>query len=149
MKKFLFILKINNNINLFIKNTVLNNLYYNLATIPSYHELKYFITYNNLPIDNTKKYIKKLKKNISKLDYNLILYDIKSKNIYLITDENVYYRVNINDYRLPDDDLLNFFNITLKNLKSKSDLTDDEIEYKKKLIKNINFLSCFNLKVLK
>ena len=40
-------------------------------------------------------YINNLKKNISKIDNNMILYDIKSKNIYLITDENVYSRINI------------------------------------------------------
>jgi hypothetical protein len=149
MKDFLFILKINKNINLIPKKKVLYELYYNLAIIPPFNELEYFITYNNIPIDNIKKYIKKLKKNISKLDYNLILYDIKSKNIYLITDENVYYRVNINDYRLPTNDFLNTYKLTLNNLNLKDDLSDDEKYYKEKLIKNINILSCFNFKVLK
>ena len=149
MKEFLFILKVNNNISLISKKQILNELYYNLAVIPSTSELDYYITYNNLPISNTKKYIKKLKKNISKLDNNLILYDIKSKNIYLITDENVYYRVNINDYRLPSEDLLKTFKKTLDKINLKNDLQDDDLYYKEKLIKNINFLSCFDLKVLK
>ena len=149
MKEFLFILKVKNNISIIPKKDILNELYYNLSIIPNIKELDYYILYNNLPIDDTKKYIKKLKKNISKLDNNLVLYDIKSKNIYLITDENVYYRVNINDYRLPTENLLKTFIKTLDKINLKSDLTNDEIYYKEKLIKNINFLSCFDLKVLK
>jgi len=113
-----------------------------------------------------KNYIIKLKKNLSKLDNNLILFDIRSKNIYLITDENIYSRISIQDYRFPDNALFNLFKKTLQELEiiqeqkkiknidldiSKEkiiNLTDDEI-YIEKLKKNINILSCFDLKILK
>ena len=121
------------------KKNVLNELYYNLAQIPSFNDIINYIklSYDNLiyPIllkrndkinnnnlsyikinnnyqlnylidkndgkllfsneNDIEYYIKNLKKNISKIDNNMILYDIKSKNIYLITDENVYSRINI------------------------------------------------------
>jgi hypothetical protein len=96
-------------------------------------------------------YINKLKINISKIDNNMILYDIRSKNIYLITDENVYSRINIQDYRFPDEELLQLLIKTLYELnkKNKLKLSDDEIVYIEKLNKNINILSCFDLKILK
>ena len=63
--------------------------------------------------DKSKK-IKKLRKLISKLDYKIPLYDEYSKNLFIINRENVYDRVVYNNYRFPDQDLINIFQDRLK-----------------------------------
>ena len=45
---------------------------------------------------------------ISSISTQLPLFDIVSYNIYLISEENVYYYVKEKHYRLPNQDILDF-----------------------------------------
>jgi hypothetical protein len=79
-------------------NNVLSELYFNLAVISSE---KY-----------STKNIKDIKKEISKLESDIPLFDIYSKNFYLITAQNIYSRVIFNFYRLPDNKIVKRLNLT-------------------------------------
>jgi len=119
------LLNINNKIIDIDENEVLYNLYYNLAVLPDSKTLK----------DNK---INELKINISKIDNYIPLYDIYSKNIYLIRPNDVYDKV-INFYYRPLTKLLYEY---LKSIKT-SDKKLDE-----KLKKNLLFMDNFDLKIL-
>jgi hypothetical protein len=111
-------------------NNILNELYYNLAVIA---KSKY-----------TEKEIKNIKKEIALIDTHIPLFDVYSKNIYLINKENIYNRIINNYYRLPTKNIIEILIKTKKNIeKSKT-----KNLYLEKLNKNINFISNFNLKIL-
>jgi hypothetical protein len=114
-------------------NNVLFELYFNLAVISSE---KY-----------STKNINEIKKEISKLESDIPLFDIYSKNFYLITAQNIYSRVIFNFYRLPDNKIVKRLKKTLNNIKdSKSNINKFYLE---KLEKNINFIENFDLDTLK
>ena len=110
--------------------TILNELYYNLGIL------------------DTKKYSKneliEKKKEISRLDNSIPLFDIYSKNIYLINSSNVYSRIIFHHYRLPNKKILNMLKSTLETL-LKSEKKDFYLE---KLQKNINFILNYDLPTL-
>lgn len=110
--------------------TILNELYYNLGIL------------------DTKKYSKneliEKKKEISRLDNSIPLFDIYSKNIYLINSSNVYSRIIFHHYRLPNKKILNMLKSTLETL-LKSEKKDFYLE---KLQKNINFILNYDLPIL-
>ncbi len=131
---------------------IIDDLYYQIAKIPSQEQLKDY----NMSVDDIKNYI-------SKLEYKIPLYDEYTKNLYIITRENVYDKVIRKFYRFPDQYLIDIFNKRLNKLKQKVDKSkeikkDDykskqyiiflEREYSKLLLM-IDFLSQFNIDLLK
>ena len=74
---------------------------------------------------------------VSNSDKYIPLYDIFSKNIYIINAQNIYHRVNNYHYRLPTLKIMNKIKESLEN-------TDVEA-FKEKMTKNINFMNNFNL----
>ena len=125
------LLNINNKLVDIKDSDVLYNLYYKLATLPTKKLLK-------SKKSNIDKYLSELKIQISKLDNLIPLYDIFSKNIYLIKPEEIYDSVIHLYYRPLTKKLYEY----LQSIK-----TDDE-SYKEKLEKNINFMENFDLNVL-
>lgn len=96
---------------------------------------------------NEKKYekteYKEIKKALSQSDTLIPLFDIFSKNIYIINGDNVYNRVTNFHYRLPT-------KITIQRIKDTLDKIEDErlIQYKEKLMKNVTFMNNFDYKAL-
>lgn len=135
----------NNTIEKIKKKNVLTKMYYELAVIPSDEELA-----NVLSDEELKKKInrKKMKKTLSKIDNYMPLYDIKTKNLYLIANDNIYARVTIDNYRLPDKHLYEQLKEIKDQYKNKK-LDNEQIKYVEKLEKNINFLENYNFKILK
>jgi hypothetical protein len=111
---------------------VLYNLYYNLGEIPKKEILK------KNKIKNIDTFLKELKILISQIDNYIPLYDIFSKNIYLVKPSDLYEKIN-KEYNRPLTNEL--FNV-LKNIE-----TNDKI-YQEKLDKNIKFMENFDLKIL-
>lgn len=101
--------------------------------------------YYKLGCINKSKYknIKKVKKILSQSDTLIPLFDIFSKNIYVINAQNVYNRVTNFHYRLPTEKVINRIELTLKKIKDKR-LTP----YKEKLMKNVNFMNNFDYNAL-
>lgn len=73
---------------------VLYELYYELARVPTPKELGK---------GYGKTYIQQLKKRISQRDEYVPMFDIFSKNIYLIKKSKVFSRITENSFRLPDE----------------------------------------------
>lgn len=124
-------------------NDVIDDLYNNLSMIPTEQQLKKY--------DKTikKEYINELKNYISKLNNKLPLFDYATKNIYLISYDDIFNKVSIDNYRFPNNNILELLKSTIteiENLKSNSEWIP---KYIKKLKKNLNFLSNFNLQILK
>lgn len=114
------------------ENKVLYNLYYNLAELPTLSLLKKY------KIKKPDLYLKELKQSISKLNNFIPLYDIFSKNIYLVLPTELYIKITKYYFRPLTNDLL----IYLEKIK-----THDNV-YQEKIKKNINFMKNFDLKIL-
>lgn len=113
------------------KKDVIDFLYYLKARIPTKKDIKKYLENNsdNNIIDYFKEYgiitgIERIKKDISKIDYKIPLYDIGSKNIYIINRNRVYQRVVYNHYRFPDSHLVN----KLKKKKTNLDIIISKIK---------------------
>jgi len=128
-------------------------LYYLEAKIPSQKEIETNIISENTN-DKIKKYFEKygikkgirlIKKNLSKNNTKIPLYDVYSENIYLIGRDNVYDRVVYQYYRFPTKELFN--KLLKKQRKSKNIHTDDPLQERKnkKLSLMIKFLKSFDL----
>jgi hypothetical protein len=126
------LLNINNKIFDINENLVLYNLYYNLAILPDKNTLK------SKKIKNITEFIVELKKKISKLDNFIPLYDLYSKNIYLVKPNEVYDKV-INSYYRP----LNI--ILYKYLES---IKTNDKKLLEKIHKNLKFMDNFDLHIL-
>ena len=103
--------------------------------------------YYNLGMIDKSKYkeneLEEIKIKISKSDKYLPLYDIFSKNFYIIDSGNVYNRVMFFHYRIPTIAIIKKLENTLLKF------TDKTLEsYKEKIRKNINFIKNFNLETL-
>lgn len=105
---------------------ILDDLYYLRASVPTKENIKDYIKNGkNKNIKGLMKdqepddVIQEIKDSISKIDYNIPLYDEYSKNLYLITKSNVYNRVMYQYYRFPDESLINLFREREKKLKPK------------------------------
>ena len=147
-------------------NTVIDEMYMNLAMIPTMEQLLIYSDLDTLFIDEStnfdsysdfdklgliKKYIKNLKDFISRLKYKIPLYDHSTKNIYLTQREDVYSKVTIENYRFPDKKIIKLLNETLIDLNAiNQHLQIEWIDaYKHKITKNLNFLSNYDLDILK
>lgn len=103
--------------------------------------------YYKLGVIDDSKYsmdeLKDIKKLLSKSDNFIPLFDIYSKNFYLINSDNVYNRVINFHYRLPSEKIV----IKLKN--TLEEIDDKSLDhYKEKLQKNINFIDNFDMNIL-
>ena len=91
------------------KKDVIDSLYYLKTRIPNKDDIKKYSSKgkNKDIIKYFKKYgvdngINNIKISISKIDYKIPLYDVNSKNIYIINRDRVYDRVVYQHYRFPD-----------------------------------------------
>lgn len=143
MSKFKFILKCKNaKIKEFDESNVVEAMYNNLCVIPSLEDIKKY------KLDNPEKYLKELKERISKISTVIPMFDIGSKNLYIIYPENIEIRVLFYNYRVPDRNIVQILESTLKKYSS-SEPDDHALIYIKKLKKNINFLNCYDLDILR
>jgi hypothetical protein len=118
------LLNINNKLVDIKESDILYNLYYNLAELPAKSK-----------DDNNNNNIKD---KISKIDNLIPLYDIFSKNIYLIKPEDIYDKIINLFYRPLTEELYNY----LKSIKTSDKSLQEKIK------KNISFMNNFNLKIL-
>lgn len=145
----------------YIKDDVMHNLYFLLASLPTEKQMKDHISkYKDEITDFINKYgiiksIKKIKKSISKIDNRVPLYDIYSENIYIIDKNNVYYRVTYNYYRFPTIDLIqniekkrNNLIIKMKNIEYSKNEKILKTRKIKKMDLTLQFLSYFDIKEL-
>lgn len=108
---------------------VMEELYYFKSKVPSNNELEKFLSNNKenievknyfgLEINNIEKkdidyLIKKIKINISKIDYKIPLYNEYERNMFIVSRELVYNKVIYEYYRFPSKDLIT----SLKNRKN-------------------------------
>lgn len=101
---------------------------------------------------NQKNYIIEMKKNMSKIEENIPLYDVYSDNILIINKYNVYTRVVNNFFRFPDKEIISFLDVRERNIKNKIDgnkkidFLEERFLNKVKLIRT--FLSYYDLNIL-
>ena len=116
------LLNINNKLVDIKDSDILYNLYYNLAELPA----------------KSKDDNNNIKDKISKIDNLIPLYDIFSKNIYLIKPEDIYDKIINLFYRPLTEELYNY----LKSIKTSDKSLQEKIK------KNLSFMNNFNLKIL-
>ena len=119
---------------------VLMDMYYELAMLPTPQQLP------NKP----KSYFEELKNRVSTLDDHVPLFDLRTKNIYLIKRKNVYDRVLYSHYRPITQSILDLLENTLQEI---NNATSKETSmyfdsFKERLQKNLSFISNFNLNML-
>jgi len=133
------LLNINNKLVDIKESDILYNLYYNLAELPK----KLKSTSKKVNESTSKKVnestsLNDIKDTISKIDNYIPLYDIFSKNIYLVKPEDIYDKITNLYYRPLNQELYDY----LESIR-----TQDK-SYKEKLDKNLKFMDNFNLKIL-
>jgi hypothetical protein len=133
---------------------IINNMYYELAIIPSKDQLKKYTDIDNiLKINNIKTIddlIIKYKLYISQLSNKIPLFDYNTKNIYLVDYDDVYQKVSIYNFRFPNKKIIDLLNKTLNELTNNSIQNIEWInQYIEKIKKNLLFLSNFDMKILK
>lgn len=124
------------------ENNVLDELYLKLAILPNEEDLEEYV-------DNPKEYLINIKKNISKITKYIPLFDIYTKNLYIINPENVYFRIMEYNYRLPDDSIVKYIQETINEYDKKKNRNKFINDFLETLNKNIKFLNCFDLPTLK
>lgn len=106
---------------------VIDDLYYLKAKIPTKKDISN--TQNKEAVKYFEEHtISQMKTLISKLEYKIPLYDIYSKNLYIIDKVNVYSRVINNYYRFPERTFMDY-------LKRKIALFKKELEEKIDILK--------------
>lgn len=124
-----------------IEYNALDKIYYLEMNVPTVQQIKNNINNNEelkLYIDNFKTIedaINNIKKNMSIKTNNIPLYDIKTKNMYLVKDDNIYsYVVRLN-YRFIDNKLIDVITIKKNKMeKNKAKIQSDPI-YKRYIYK--------------
>jgi len=132
------LLNINNKLIDITDSEIIYNLYYNLAEIPTKKSLYKIKKKVKTKISNIDDYMSNLKIKISKLDNYIPLYDVFSKNIYLVLPEDVYDKITKYFYRPLTQELFEYLSLIKTNDKT----------YREKLDKNIKFMQNFDLKIL-
>jgi len=135
-------------------NNIVDEMYNNLALIPSLEQLK---QYNKLKElideindDKIKEYINNSKIYISRLTYKIPLFDYATKNIYIVQYEDVYTKVVMFNFRFPDNKIIKLLNKTKNDISNINIKNNGWIEkYIDKINKNINFISNYDLQILK
>lgn len=136
----LFSFKKNKIIDVMINDQLITDMYFLKYRVPTSKELGK---------DNINIKIK-----ISKIESHIPLYDIFTKNIYIIQKRNVYYRVVKNDYRFPDKLIQNDMKVLRDKLNNKMNIKknkNDKILLRRirKLDLAINFMNNYDLDTLK
>jgi hypothetical protein len=105
-----------------VEHDAINKIYYFEAVVPNKEQIDHEIN-KNLQLKNfvdkfksTDLAIEKIKKNISEFTNEIPLFDIKTKNLYLIKDKDLYNYVMHLQYRFPDKHLIKEINNIKKNL---------------------------------
>jgi hypothetical protein len=129
---------------------VAHNMFYKLCIIPP----KEYYKPGKNDTKTYKEYKKKMRKQISKIKNFIPLYDIKTKNIYLISSENVYYRVMHQHHRYINKYIKTLVSNVLNKINNGDKDTiigDEKLDnaYKHKIEKNVDYIDCFNLKIMK
>jgi hypothetical protein len=124
------------------ENNVLDELYSNLAVLPSEEELKKYVKH-------PKEYLKEVKIKIAKITKYIPLFDFYTKNLYIINPENIYFRIMEHNYRLPDTFIVKYIQDTINEYTKKKKINKFINDFLETLNKNINFLNCFDLPTLK
>lgn len=99
-------------------------------------------------IKDKEIYIRKLKKEISKLENLIPLYDIYSKDIYLIKKNRVFKRVYYDHYRFINKNQYDIFVKEYEFLKNSNNLNKNQKLQLEKIKRNIDFLSNYDLDVM-
>jgi len=123
-------------INYVKQSKVISDIYYLKARLPTVKELKNFNDFDKNSLEyqkyiangNYEKFIRYLKKEISRIDDKIPLYDLVTKNMYIVDRENIYNRVIYQYYRFPDENLL-------KQLEKKKNIMSTLVE---NLVENNN-----------
>jgi hypothetical protein len=124
---------------------VISELYYKLARVPTKKEL---------PKGFKESYIMELKKRISQRTEFIPLFDIHTKNIYIIEPDNLYQRIAKHDYRLPDEKTGNIIMKQLHkytkiiNSYGKKEVPKYFTYYVEQLNKHISFLNNYDIGTL-
>lgn len=166
---------------------ILNDLYYGVALIPTELQLQDYVNKND-KFSNEVVYIKKhsstkgmanvvtiIKTELSKINIKMPLYDEYTRNMFLISRDDIYDRVIYYHYRFPDTNMIKKFrrekllfnqkypeinkdDLELLKLKSMSEFTELkgekykkrilEIRHYKKLNLMIDFLGNFDIEIL-
>jgi hypothetical protein len=124
------------------EDNVLDELYLKLAVLPSEEELKKYVK-------NPKEYLKEVKIKIAKITKYIPLFDIYTKNLYIINPENIYFRIMEYNYRLPDKFIVKNIQDTINDYTKKKIKNKFINDFLETLNKNIKFLNCFDLPTLK
>ena len=124
---------------------LIDELYNNLLMVPTIKQLET----SKIKLDSNVLYIESLKNYISKLNYKLPLFDYTTKNIYIIPYDDIYSKITINNYRFPSLDIIELLNTTITQLEILNTESEWVNIYIRKLKKNLNFLSNYNLTILK
>ena len=139
MSIYLYDIK-NKKIKLYEKNDIFDSLYFLETRVPTTEEL------STLKITSDE-----IKKSISKIDNKMPLYDVVTENMYLIKKENVYNRVYHQNYRFPEQTLLDHFILKQKKYSELKKKGNIETLLLRKILKNdlmISFLENFDLDIL-
>jgi hypothetical protein len=143
MKDFVYYLKYpDGKVKKVPRDQVMQELYSKLAMLPSRADLKG-------RVKNATTYIAQLRVMISKIDKVVPMFDVNSKNVYIIGIDNVYFRFVKQNYRLPDEGTIQYLENTIKRFPIIKNQTKVMKKYIDTLSKNINFLKCFHFPTLK
>lgn len=152
-----------NSIEQFDDNTIIHNLYYQYAVTPSVQQLINYNKSNNVQSDfkngidtyGPNKIIENIKKYISKIEYQIPLFDTYGENIYIIGKNNVFHRVVHNNYRFPDKQIIDFMNeqklFMINKISKIPENNIDRVLYERKINKftiAIDFMSNFDIDTL-
>lgn len=114
-------------------------LYYQQATLPSSSQLasntkvldsktkKILETFMKKFGTKYDKIINKLKKELSTIDYKIPLYDEYTKNLYIISREQVYDKVIYEYYRFPDKTMISTFKNKINKLEEGNQVNKKEL----------------------
>jgi hypothetical protein len=125
MNKYLLYYKDENTLKKTEFKDVLDNLYNQKASLPTEEQIKQYMKVgNNNKIKeylkgNPSEIIQDIKVSISKINNKIPLYDVYTKNLYLISKELVYRRVVRESYRFPDESLITILSDKKDKLKPK------------------------------
>lgn len=127
-----------------ISDKLIMDMYFLKVRVPKENEID---KKSDIDIDDIKKKISKIKGYIP-------LYDIFTKNIYVIQKRNIYFRVVDHDYRFPDKLILEDMRDIMENMKKKmignKELMEDDI-YSRKIRKfdiALKFMENYDLDTL-
>ena len=136
------------------EHNIIDEIYLNLAMIPTLEQLKQYPKLKDIISEKSDEkileYISGSRDYISRLEYKLPLFDYSSKNIYLIDKEDIYTKVTFDNLRFPSNNIIELLKKTLNDIENlKESKPDWAIKYIKKINKNLNFLTNYNLTILK